>query len=501
MTLSYSPSEAWDPLPEAAWNAEAAAHLLRRAGWTALPGATEVAAREGLNATLDRLFPAQPAHFPKPALIEQMERETLDYRRRMFEATPEERRLLQRELRERFQSSLMDMTVKWLQFSAQPENAAFQKWVLFLSDIYVVAFEKVPRTPLLYRHFDIIARHALGAAPALTKAISRSPAMILYLDLQANRREAPNENFARELFELFVLGEGNYTETDIKQSARAFTGYRLGAGGTEFFFAPRQHDSGRKTIFGHTGNFAGDDVIDLAYGTPAAGAFMPHEMTKFYLSDEMLPKEYLYSLGDRWRTEGRYDLRWIAKRFFGSKLFYAPEFRGAFIKSPVQYYLGMIQELELNVLPAPRFIINPMRQMGQMLFNPPNVRGWVGGRRWINSASLEARRGLVEFLYAPLNERALNQDELLLVVAAKTNGEAVFKVAPERFDPLLELTPEAVAERLCRAFLAVPASQGYRNRIAEFIAGNGADDSGREVFRRLTRSAVGIMQSAEYQLC
>ena len=321
---------------------------------------------------------------------------------------------------------MLDMSIHWMQFAARPENSAYAKWVLFLSDVYVVSYEKVNRTPLIYRHVDTLARHGLGPAPVLTKAISRSPAMITYLDLNQSRRGAPNENFARELFELFVLGEGNYTEKDIKESARAFTGYRLRPP-AEFVFAPLQHDTGPKTIFGQTGNFSGDEVIDLAYGTKAAGAFLPHEMVKFYLSDAMLPKDYLLAIGERWQAQG-YDLRWLAHAFFGSRLFFAPEFRGNFIKSPVQFYLGLVQDLDLSVAPIPRFVLNPLRQMGQVLFTPPNVRGWVGGRNWINSAALAARRTMVEMLFNPINEKTLNADELVDVAAARSRGQADFAV-------------------------------------------------------------------------
>jgi uncharacterized protein (DUF1800 family) len=498
MTLSLAPQQSWDPLPAEQWNQEAAQHLLRRAGWSAIPSEVLRATQEGLPATLERLFPERPALLPEPELIARDEERTLALQQQAAVAPPEEKRNLQRQIREHSQEALLDLTVKWLQFSAQPANAAYQKWVLFLSDVYVVSFEKVPRAPLIYRHFDLLARLGLGPAPALAKAVSRSPAMILYLDLNQNRPEAPNENFARELFELFLLGEGNYSEQDIKESARAFTGYRLGRAGREFLFAPRQHDNGPKTIFGQTGNFSGDDVIDLAYGTRAAGAFLPHELVKFYLSDAMLPPDTLDALGARWRAQG-YNLRWLAHRFFGSRLFFAPEFRAAFIKSPVQYYLGLMQDLELDVAPAPRLVVGPLRQMGQVLFRPPNVRGWVGGRAWINSGSLAARRGLAESLFNPLNERALNQDELVAVAAARGAGQANFRVADERLEPLLGAGPDGAAERLCSALLAAPPAPAYLADLRAYLAGAGPGEP--EARRRVRRALISTLAAAEYQLC
>ena len=359
------------------------------------------------------------------------------------------------------------------------ERGLRQKWVLFLSDIYVVGFDKVHNPPFLYRHFDILSRGGLGPAPALAKAVSRSPAMMLYLDLAQSRREAPNENFARELFELFLLGEGNYSENDIKEAARAFTGYRLRPATGEVFLVPGQHDNGPKTVFGHTGNLTGDDVIDLAYGLPAAGAFLPHELVKFYLSDTMLPPEHLHALGDAWRTEGGYDLRWLARRFFGSRLFFAPEFRGDLIKSPIQYYLGMVGDLDLDVMPLPRFVLNPLRQMGQTLFTPPNVRGWVGGRAWINSASLAARRTMVELLFTPLDEEKLNADEQLDLAAAHANGVDRFTVADQRLEPLLHLPPVTVITGLETDFVPVPTGNRLLHRTSPDFIGAGETPDGR----------------------
>ena len=496
--VSVPPELAWEPLPPSEWNAEAARHLLRRAGWTALPAEVGRAAQDGLDATLDRLFPASPILLPMPELTARLEEELPDFQRAIAHAaTPEQKRALERELREESRAALLELTIEWLRFAARPENSAFEKWVLFLSDVYVVAFEKVGRTPLIYRHFDLIARHALGPAPILTKAVSRSPAMVVYLDLNRSRRGAPNENFARELFELFVLGEGHYTERDIKEAARAFTGYRILPPDT-VVFARREHDDGRKAIFGRIGNFDGDDVIDLAYELDAAGAFLPHEWVKFYLSDTMLPADYLAAIGRSWRAVG-YDLRWLARRLFGSRIFFAPEFRGEFIKSPVQLYLGLVQDFGLGVIPAPRYLVNPMRRMGQTLFDPPNVRGWVGGRNWINSASFEARRTLVELLFFPPNDRALNAEEKMAIAAARAGGEADFAVSDARLAAFCPPRPADAVRRLTNELLAVDPGPVFRRDLGDYLAARPEAPPGR--FRRLRQATIAVLQSPEYQLC
>lgn len=485
------------PLPASDWNADAARHLLRRAGWSALPAEVSRATAEGLPATLARLFPAQPARWTEPRLVAHLKEDTPEMARGLVGAAagPDKQRL-QREARERTQLATQDMSIKWLQFAAQPANSAFAKWVLFLSDVYVVGVQKVKNAALIWGHHDLLARHAFGPAPVLAKAVSRSPAMVAYLDLNQSKRGAPNENFARELFELFLLGEGNYTEQDIKEAARAFTGYRQQFG--EYRFAPRQHDTSAKTVFGHVGDFTGDDVIDLAFQLPAAGAFLPHELGKFYLTDIPLPPEHLHELGTWWRAQN-YDLHALALRFFGSRLFFAPEFRGDFIKSPVQFYLGLVQDLALSVAPLPRAVLVPLNQMGQTLFNPPNVRGWVGGRNWINSATYKVRRQVVEALFAPLNEEFLNADEQIELVAARANGISNFTVADTLLAPLAALDSAAATGHLLAYFLALPTDSEFRDTVRQFLAPDHADDV--QKLRRLRRATVTLLQSPEYQLC
>jgi uncharacterized protein (DUF1800 family) len=317
-TTILDPEVAWQPLSSAQWDENAARHLFRRAAWTARPDEVTRAVQEGLPATLARLFPAEPVIFPKPKLISALQEDTPDFAQRLRAASPEEKHLLQKEARDRSQQALLDLAIRWMQFAAQPEHSAAEKWTLFLSDVYVISSEKVRNAALVCNHFESLRSHSFGPAPELTKAMSRSPAMVQYLDLQESRKNAANENFARELFELFLLGEGNYTEKDIKEAAKAFTGYRQRFG--NFMFVPNQHDSGTKTVFRQTGNFSGDQVIDLAYQQSAAGTFLPNEMARFYLTDESLPKELLDSLGAWWRQQG-YGLQALTHRFFGSRLF------------------------------------------------------------------------------------------------------------------------------------------------------------------------------------
>lgn len=491
------PERAWQPLPPSAWNADLARHLLRRAGWAARPDDVARSTTDGLAATLERLFPASPPPLGMPAYLAAIQ-PRLDELAPMVRAAagPEERRTLDRERRELQNSAAVDFSLKWLEAAADPTRSAYEKWVLFLSDVYVVSMDKVDRAEAMYRHFDILRRHGTGPAPELTKAVSRSPAMIVYLDLNRSSRKAPNENFARELFELFVLGEGNYTEDDIKQAARAFTGYRFNEKENRFRLAEREHDTGDKLVFGQKGNFSGDEVIDLAYRQPAAATFLPREMARTYLTDQPIDAAYFAPLAAEWSKAG-FNLRELCLRFFGSTIFYHPDFRGNFIKSPVQYYLGLVQDLGLDVTPLQRTTLQPIRQMGQNLLRPPNVRGWVGGRLWINSSTLAARRALAQTLCSPLDTERLNADEKLDLAAAIDAGHSRFAVDEERIQTFTSLGAQGIADRLCDYFLPYPVTPDYRAALVGYLEKSPAADFAEQA----RRATVAVLQSPEYQLC
>ncbi len=500
MFPTMTPDTAWLPLPAAAWTEDTARHLLRRAGWAARPEQVAESVRIGLPATLERLFPVAPRPLVRPAIFSHVEKRMVELRSlKRACATQLERQPYEREERELSRTASADLAFQWLQAASQPDRSAYEKWHLFLSDVYVVGFEKVYSAERLYRHLDLLRSHGAGSAPDLTKAVSRSAAMNIYLDLNRSSKKAPNENFARELFELFTLGEGNYTEDDIKQAARAFTGYRIdNEKGKELQFrlSERDADRGPKTLFGHTGPFSGDDVIDLVYAQPAAATFLPREMARFYLTDQPLPHSFFAPLGQIWREQG-FSLRELCLRFFGSTVFYHADFRANLIKSPLHYYLGLLQDLGLDVTPLPRTTLQPLRQMGQSLYNPPNVRGWVGGRLWINSSTLAARRQLAATLCQPIEEEKLNADDRLELQVARDAGHGRFNVDEERIQAFTSLGPAGITDRLCDYFLPVKITADYRRTVLDYLQSAPPGD-----FEAQTRrAAITILQSPEYQLC
>lgn len=500
--LSVSVENAWKPLPVSEWNEENARHLLNRVGWTASPKRVKQAVQDGLMKTLEDLFPLEfmSKTLTKPPSVVRFEYEEKELQSSMRGAnSPEERNKIRREIQNKERGAIQDLAMQWITDASDPKYSAFYKWVLFLSDVYVVGAEKVRNPLLICQHFDIIATNAYVRAPSLTKRISRSPAMIQYLDLNSSDKRAPNENFARELFELFVLGEGNYNEKDIKEAAKSFTGYK--AKQREFFVNNQQHDFGIKNIFNVSGQFHGDDVIDLAYKQPAAGRFIPQEMLKYYLTDIDVPIEYLDAIGKEW-SKKEYNLRYLLGLFFSSNFFYSKEFKNNYIKSPIQFYCGLVQDIGVKVSPLQRMVTFPLRSMGQMPFYPPNVRGWVYGKNWINSSTIQARRATVENLFSTIDEKTLNADEKRQLDSAGGNKDKIFTFNEESLTEIGKLSHKEAAHVLATRFLPNPSKEllvGIE-RFLDTPTLKGKKEARLSNYK-LKRAIVTILQSPEYQLC
>ena len=181
--------------------------------------------------------------------------------------------------------------------------------------------------------------------------------------------------------------EGNYTEEDIKEASRAFTGYRVRYL-YEHYQLKRVQDKTEKTIFGETGNWDGDDVIDLTFKQPAEDTTI-RELIKFYLTEEAVDEAYIEALGEQWANH-KFSLPYLTKTFFESRLFFHPAYRGNMVKSPVHFHIGLCQDLLLDVAPFQSRVLRGMATMGQAFYNPPNVRGWLYGEHWINSTTISA---------------------------------------------------------------------------------------------------------------
>ncbi|MCZ6671867.1 MAG: DUF1800 domain-containing protein [Verrucomicrobia bacterium] len=486
-----SPKEAWKRLPSSAWNKETAKHLLMRIGFSALPEAIQKSLNAGMGTTIRNSF-ADASVMEPPEQLKEIVEGYRTQRQRQQGLGEEERRAIRQALQKKSRETIVQLNINWLQHAADPKNSSFEKWGLFWENVFVVTAQKVKNPAMLYQYQLAIRSNSFKTFGQLAKVISKSPAMVNFLDLQQNKKGKPNENFARELFELFLLGEGNYTEEDIKEAARAFTGYRQVNG--QFRFVQNQHDTGKKTVFGETGNWKGDDIIDLALKQPAARTFIPRELCKHYLSDEIIPDKYLIPLGEDW-ADNNFNLSWLASTFFSSQLFYSSQFRGNKIKSPFEFLLGLLQDLELDLPPLPRSVVPALRSMGQSYLNPPNVRGWAGGQHWINSATLIQRRQIVESFFNPPNVRRMNANEVRAMDEAKEMGKGRFFVTKEQGEEWIKLPPQKRLNNLVDAWLCNPLDPKIENSLLKFL-----EQKKSNPLSATRAVAITLLQSPEYQL-
>jgi Protein of unknown function (DUF1800) len=222
----------------------------------------------------------------------------------------------------------------------------------------------------------------------LTKAVSRDPAMLVWLDLASSQKERPNENFARELMELFTLGEGYYTENDVKESAKAFTGYRINPIDQQFRFAASQFDPSIKVFMKNAGPWNGDQIIDIILEQPQCARFVVTKIWRFFVYED--PDASLVDeLAAKFR-QAHYEIKPLLRTIFSSEEFYSDRAKGVIIKSPVQYLVQARRSLGVCA-PEGRALANIYRQLGQVPFYPPNVKGWDGGKSWINTGTLTYR--------------------------------------------------------------------------------------------------------------
>jgi uncharacterized protein (DUF1800 family) len=263
---------------------------------------------------------------------------------------------------------------------------------LFWSNHFTSSTRKVNWPTLMYRQNVLLRRHALGSFRKMLHAIARDPAMVRYLDNQTNRVGQPNENFARELLELFTLGEGHYSEQDIKQAARAFTGWKVNGKTGQFRFNARQHDYGVKVFLGQSGNFNGGDILDILLKQPRTAEFISAKLWANFITTPPDPAT-LSDLAALLRNSD-YQIKPLLRAILTSKAFLAPTNRGTAIKSPVILLVGSARFLELPVYNK-RILVRAGRALGQDIFDPPNVKGWTGGTSWINASTLLLRQQII----------------------------------------------------------------------------------------------------------
>ncbi|MBI4658325.1 MAG: DUF1800 domain-containing protein [Verrucomicrobia bacterium] len=384
------------PLPDSKWNSTTAAHLLNRAGFGGPPSEVENLTALGVETAVSRLVdyeeipdstPAPEWAKPDPTRIERAQK--------FRNASAEQRREFQQMERRTQQEHLLELRQWWLQRMAKGPRPLQEKLTLFWHGHFATSFQKVRDAYLMWLQNETFRRHAHANWLEMLTAVSKDPAMLLWLDQAQSRREHPNENFAREVMELFALGEGHYTEKDVTEAARALTGWSYDRAAQVFVNRPRFHDPGEKTVLGRTGDLKGEEVLEQIVNQPQAARFIVSKLWSFFASENP-PEGLVDALAKVFRESGNC-FKPVLRALFRSEEFYSDAVVRNQVKSPVQWLVGSVRMLELEI-PPPFVTNNALRLLGQELFAPPNVKGWDGGLSWITTNNLLNRYNFAAFL-------------------------------------------------------------------------------------------------------
>jgi uncharacterized protein (DUF1800 family) len=293
-----------------------------------------------------------------------------------------------KEYQKLLKDKLLQLNTTWVKKLLNTENVLLEKQTLFWHNHFAC---RVAHPYLMQELNNIHRKFAFSNFRELLVEVSKSPAMLIYLNNQQNKKEHPNENFARELMELFTLGRGNYTEQDVQEIARAFTGWGFNREDGTFEFKEKQHDAGEKTIFTRKGNFGGEDVINMIMSNKQTAYFITKKMYKYYVN-ENVNEERVKQLADFY-YQNQYNTGALLKKIVTSTWFYDEENMGCNIKSPIDYLIGLSRQFSITYSNY-AVLFQLQRALGQQLFYPPNVAGWPGGKAYIDSTTLILRMKL-----------------------------------------------------------------------------------------------------------
>lgn len=303
------------------------------------------------------------------------------------EQTAERRKALQQKNRE----GIRDLNLAWLDQMINNPAQLREKMAFFWHGHFAC---RTQSSFFQQQLINTIRTHALSDFGTLLTEVSKSAAMLQFLNNQQNRKNSPNENFAREVMELFTMGRGNYSEQDVKEAARAFTGWGFNLSG-EFQFRRFQHDEGNKTILAKNGNFNGDDVLKILLEQPATSTFICTKLYRFFVNDNVNTKHVDWMA--KRLFESGYQIKTLLTDIFTSDWFYEKENVGTHIKSPIELWVGIRRQIPMQLSNQQAQLLI-QRALGQILFYPPNVAGWPGGKTWIDSSSLLLRMRIPQLL-------------------------------------------------------------------------------------------------------
>ena len=349
----------------------------------------------------------------------------------------------------------------WLLRMVYTRRPLQEKMVLFWHGLLTSGYSRVGVPQLMWKQNELFRQQALGSYDVLLKAVSRDPAMLIWLDSRSNRKSAPNENFARELMELFSMGVGNYTEQDVRESARAFTGWFLSGQGS--LFNRNEHDYSSKTFLGVTGDLDGDSVIDTIMKQPAASEYVCKRLFKYFVHDEPDPTT-MFRLKDAFERNG-YSIKAAMRALLTSDAFYSEKAYRSRPKSPAELVAGTLHTLSVDTNAAGLPTI--LTRMGQTILDPPNVAGWPGGPTWINSSTLLER---VNFANRIVTDRqGLKLQEALIKAGARSSKEVVDYLVGLLLDGVMTPPERAQLDDYASAVLKVAETDAAQRSVLYLI--------------------------------
>jgi uncharacterized protein (DUF1800 family) len=472
------------------WDRRHAAHLLRRAGFGGSPADVERIAALSPQAAVEGLV-----HFPDTRALAagpDLEVPPIPPRglyRGFAEgmaADPEvadQRKAFQMQRNASRRRNLIAMQTWWLERMIATPAPLQEKMTLFWHGHFTSSPEKGTTAQELFAQNRLFRQYALGNIRELTLHVAQDPAMLRYLDNNVNVKAHPNENFARELMELFTLGIGNYTEADVRESARAFTGWTFrheDDGSGTFVDAHARHDDGTKTFLGRSGNFSGSDIIGIIFTQPAASRFFAARLLAFFVYDD--PEPQLIDQVAALLVKNNFELQPVMSILLRSNVLFSERAYRALVKSPVEFVVGTHQMFGVPKVQLAE--LGTLRTMGQVLFYPPNVKGWDGGKAWINSQTVLTREN---FANAVAQNPEMLQDAAWVARTVRT------------------MDPKTIAGALTQTLLQGDVSPAAMAQLVAYLGGAGQAEmgqlSGENVDERVRGAAYLTMAMPAYQLC
>ncbi len=366
---ALDPRWAWQPYvpsDQVPWDLKRVGHFLRRTTFGATHTQMQQALKAGADKTISRVLRGEPH-------LADFEKETARLAESIARA-----------------NNGPQASAWWLYRMLYTPHPLKEKLTLFWHNHFATSFAKVQNASYMLKQYELLHTHALGNFAEMLKAMSYDPAMLVWLDGKESKKGNPNENYARELMELFSLGRGHYTEQDIREAARAFTGWSVK--GPAALFTAAQHDDSPKTVFKQKGNWKPDDIVRLCLEQESAPYFILGKLFRFLVSETIEPtQELLEPLARQFRQSG-FDFGKVVETVVRSNLFFSPLVYRTRIKAPVDFALGIVRGLEGRI--GTVTLVDALADLGQNVFNPPSVKGWDGGKTWLNGQTLLYRQNL-----------------------------------------------------------------------------------------------------------